>query len=145
MGQVTFDYAAWLLRYPEFSNVTEPQAEGCFDEGCLLISNQDTSPITNLGQRAIILNAVTAHIACLSYGTATSGGASPLVGRIESAAEGSVNVKATYAAAAGSRAWWDQTKYGATVWQLTGPFRQARYLAPPPMPYPFQRAWPPGG
>lgn len=136
MGQVTFNLTAWRARYPEFATVADAQVTACFTEGTLYVSNSDSSPIVDLAIRAVILNQVTAHIVAMNFGVGGEA-PSPLVGRIESAVEGSVNVKTAYAAAAGSRAWWDQTKYGAAAWQALLPYRTMRY-----MPGCQRRIWP---
>lgn len=137
MAQVAPDYTAWLALFPEFTPVgsgpvTSAQYTAQFALSNLYISNLDSSPVTNLAIRAQIINLVVAHLAYMAYGASNvPGGASPLVGRIESAAEGSVNVKTAYAASSGSRAWWDQTKYGASAWQAMAPWRTARWIQAP--------------
>lgn len=126
MAAVAFNYAAWLVRYPEFAAVTEPQAQECFLDACIYLNNTDTSVVTDLAVRARLLNMLTAHIAQLSYGS-TIQPLSPLVGRIEAATQGSVSVTAKYAEP-GSNAWYLQTQYGASYWQATAPFRTFRYV-----------------
>lgn len=127
MGVVAFDLTTWRARYPEFATVADASVTACFTEATLYVSNRDSSPVVDLSVRATILNMTTAHVVAMNFGV-NGEAPSPLVGRIESAAEGSVNVKTAYAAAAGSRAWWDQTKYGAAAWQALSPFRAARYV-----------------
>jgi hypothetical protein len=94
---------------------------------------------------------LTAHIAWLNAprdadGNPASTGspASPIVGRINSASEGSVSVQADIGdATAGSpsQPWYMQTRYGAAYWAATAQYRTARYVANPvfvPGPgYPF--------
>ncbi len=36
---VTFDYGSWLVQYPEFAYVTQPQAQGYFNQATLLVDN----------------------------------------------------------------------------------------------------------
>ncbi|MDE3023802.1 MAG: DUF4054 domain-containing protein, partial [Pseudomonadota bacterium] len=53
--------------------------------------------------------------------------ASPLVGRINSATEGSVSVTADMGAVTNTQAWYMQTKYGAAYWQASAPYRNFQY------------------
>lgn len=140
-GVVTFDYAAWIVRYPEFAAVSEPLAQAYFDEATLYLNNSPcslaaydpnaTPPVTT---RATLLNMLTAHIAQLNK--AVAGGApSPLVGRIETATEGSVTVSVGKYAdnVSVTAAWYLQTPYGAAYWAATARYRTARYVPAPPL------------
>lgn len=146
MTIVTFDYTAWSTRFPEFSNVTQQQADELFIEACQFINNTDCSPIgadpTTFQPRALILNYTVAHLAKLFFGTAADGAPTSLVGRLAAAAEGSVNVATELAGQdSPTRDWWTQTPYGFSVWQLTAPYRIGVYIAPPAEfagpPFPF--------
>lgn len=130
MAVVVFDLAAFRARYPEFATVADLSITACFAEATLYCINDVSSVVLDLVVRAMLLNMLTAHIAAMNFGS-NDARASDLVGRIASAGEGSVNVSAQYAAPAGSRAWYDQTKYGAAYWQASLRFRAARYIAPP--------------
>jgi hypothetical protein len=128
LGVVTFDYALWSLRYPEFAVVSSLVAGEYFTEATLYLDNTACSVVQDAsagGQRALLLNMLTAHIASLN-----GFGSSPLVGRISQATEGSVSVSAEYGPASGTSAWFLQTKYGAAYWQATAQFRTMRYYAP---------------
>jgi hypothetical protein len=127
MADVIFDYPSWILRYPEFSAVTEPRADLFFSEATLYLRNDGTSPIQDVGKRAVILNMLTAHIAAMA-GQATAGDG--LVGRVSSASEGSTSVSTEYNIP-GSAAWFVQTTYGAAAWQAMAPLRTARYIPRP--------------
>lgn len=70
-------------------------------------------------RRAVLLNMLTAHVVKLASAMATGG----LVGRINSATEGSVTVSAEMGPASGTSAWYMQTQYGATYWQATAQYR----------------------
>lgn len=122
-----FDYAGWFARYPELSgSVSQALAQLYFNEATLYLDNTVTSIVRDTGQRSAILNMLTAHIAALN--AALNGQASsPLVGRINSASEGSVSVQVAMDAAPGTAAWFNQTKYGAAAWQAMGPFRTMHY------------------
>jgi hypothetical protein len=140
MAVVAFDYNTWITRFPEFT--TTPNiatlAPLMFAEASLYVSNTDASPVTDLGVRALILNLVTAHLVFINYGAGPNGPSS-LVGRISSATEGSVSVNTAYAEAKpGSRAWFDQTKYGAQAYAALGPYRRFRYVPQPCAPF---RRW----
>ncbi|WP_048996419.1 DUF4054 domain-containing protein [Burkholderia multivorans] len=125
MGTVTFDYAGWLARYPEFSSVTQATANAYFEEATLYLDNTDASPVTDLPTRSMLLGMLTAHIAALNSGI-NGQTASPLVGRINSATEGSVSVSTEYQVP-GSAQWYAQTKYGAAYWAATARYRIFQY------------------
>ena len=80
---------------------------------------------------------ITAHIAQLNSGTAAQA-ASPLVGRITNATQGSVSVATSGdmgEPASGSAAWFQQTKYGAAYWQASMPYRKGGRYNPGMIPY----------
>lgn len=134
MTVAVFNYAAWSNRYPELSGIDAMLAAAYFDEAGLYLDNSDTSvvpcdPVT-YQPRLALLNMVTAHIAEINRP-----GGSQLVGRINSATQGSVSVSADMGPPSGSSAWFNQTKYGAAFWQAAAPYRTFRYV-PPPNPAP---------
>jgi hypothetical protein len=123
-GVVVFDYTSWSARYPDLAaTVSAELAQVYFDQDAILyLDNTANSQVTDLKQRAALLNMLVAHIATLN-----GPGSSPLVGRISSATEGSVTVQAEMAPP-GSSAWFMQTKPGAAYWQATAPLRTMRYV-----------------
>lgn len=138
---VLFDYAAWLIRYPEFSNVPEPLAQAYFDEAGTLIGNdasnlafgvtvyEGSTPVPLLKR---LLYMVTAHIAQMNSGANGQGGPSGVIGRISSASEGSVSVSSEYGTSGGpSEAFFLQTRYGVAYWAATAQFRTMQYVAQP--------------
>lgn len=128
---VTFDYNAWVARYPEFSSVSPLTAQTYFGEAGLYCENDTCNPAFNLGILPTLLNMLTAHIAAMNSGV-NGQPASPIVGRIASATEGSVSVQADYdSGSSPSEAWYTQTKYGAAYWAATASFRTAIYSARP--------------
>lgn len=132
---VVFDYAGWAARYPEFSSVSQATAQAYFNEAQLYMDNTGSSPVADDsvgGQRSMLLNMVTAHIAALNSGV-NGQAPSSLVGRISNASEGSVSVAAQMDVSAGSAQWFAQTKYGIAFWQATTQFRMMLY-APGPVP-----------
>lgn len=142
---VTFDFAAWVLIYPEFANCNPAQAQSWFNRASFLCGNEACNPVnavTGMLQECLYL--LTAHIAWLNAPRDASGvpaasgqPASPIVGRINSASEGSVSVGADMGdATAGSpsQPWYMQTKYGAEYWAMTAAIRTARYVAQPTLP-----------
>jgi hypothetical protein len=122
MAIVTFDVSVFRARYPEFSTVLDATLSAYFTEATIYCNNTDGSVVSDVSIRGMILNMLVAHIAKLST--------TDLVGRVSSAGEGSVNVSNTYAPAMGSRAWFDQTRYGASAWQAMSPYRRALYIPP---------------
>lgn len=128
MAVAAFDFAAWSARYPELGAVGSTLAASFFSEATLYLDNTDASPVTDAGQRLVLLNMLTAHIAAL----AGFGGRDPgMVGRVSSASEGSVSISADAGALPGSAAWYQQTSYGMSYWQATKPFRSAVYVPAP--------------
>jgi uncharacterized protein DUF4054 len=138
---VIFNYAIWAAQYPELaSSVSEPQAEGYFNQATLYVDNQATSIITDAtvgGARETILYMVVSHIAAL-LASINGNAPSPLVGRISNATEGTVSV-ATEMPTTVSSAWFMQTKYGAMAWQAMAPYRTASYI---PRPSFYGAGWP---
>jgi hypothetical protein len=125
-GIVTFDYATWAARYPELAlSIDTAQAQGYFDTACLYVDNTALSMVP-VGPRASILYLTTSHVAQL---LASQNGqpASPLVGRISGAGQGSVNVT-TELNTPQSAAWFAQTRYGLLAWQALAPYRTALYI-----------------
>ncbi|CAG4889335.1 DUF4054 domain-containing protein [Paraburkholderia gardini] len=137
-GVVIFQYNAWSARYPELAaSVSQPQAQGYFNEATLYCDNTPCSVIRDLCMRAVLLNMVTAHIAALNA-PLNGEASSPLVGRISNATEGSVSVGTQLDMPAGSAQWYSQTKYGLAYWQATAQFRSMRYV---PGPVPIANPW----
>ena len=133
-GVVTFNYSAWALIYPELSaSVLQTQAQEFFYEAALYLSNTPTSLVRDLNQRAMLLNMLTSHIAAMRA-SINGQQPSPLVGRISSAGEGSVNVQTTADYPPGSAQWYNSTKYGAAFWQATVALRRMRYIPGPRQP-----------
>lgn len=153
---VTFDPTAFVAAYPQFANCSTAQLDNWFAGATFICANQASNPANGCaGQLAYLLNLLTAHIGTLTApkdasGNPTSGispappiasQAAPLVGRINTASEGSVSVGADMGeanAGSPSQAWYMQTEWGATYWALTAQFRTARYVALRPiLPGPF--------
>jgi len=137
-GPIAFSYSTWVARYPEFSGVVPALATLYFAEACLYVDNTGLGPISDPGTLTVILNMTTAHIAALNspktgdvYNSNGTEPASPLVGRIASATEGSVTVSAEMPDQPGTAAWWQQTKYGTAAYQAMLPFRVFRYFGNP--------------
>jgi hypothetical protein len=149
MGAVaTFDYAAWLARYPEFGPsgqqpVSADQAAMYFAEATDNHRNDGFGPVEDATTQLRLLNMLTAHIAVRNAANANGSPASGLVGRISSATEGSVSVSTDAPGIPASAAWLAQTKYGLDYWNATKSYRTARYRARPTRvingPYPFFR------
>lgn len=126
-GVVVFDVAGFRARYPEFASVADATLEAYFQEATIYLDNTERSRVQDLAQRRVLLNMLTAHIAALNSGVGGQA-ASPLVGRINSASEGSVSVSVDMGPSTGSSAWFQQTKYGAAFWQATTSLRQFLYV-----------------
>ena len=136
---VTFSFSEWTTMFPEFAATNPTTAQTWFDRASFLCGNQTTNPlycVTNMLKNAIYL--LTAHIAWLNAprdatGVPAASGqpAPPIVGRINSASEGSVSLGADMGNAdsgSPSQAWYMQTKYGAEYWAVTACVRTANYV-----------------
>jgi hypothetical protein len=129
MPSVVFDPVAFVARYPEFSTVSAPTLGDYFTEATMYLDNTDASRVSNLAQRALLLNMLTAHVAALNGSGVNGNGAPGLVGRINSATEGSVSVSAEYATPAnGTQAYFQQTQYGAAFWAASARYRTMQYI-----------------
>lgn len=140
MAAVTFDYAAWIVRFPEFVGVNQALAQAYFDDAGFICWNDASNPMMATdGFLLRALNYLTAHIAWLNAPrdasgaiVSTGGGAPSIVGRISSASEGSVSVSTEWKGSGSpSEDWFLQTKYGTTYWLMTAGFRTMRYAAQP--------------
>lgn len=144
MGVVVFDLTVFRTRYAEFSTVPDPVLNAYFSEATMYLNNTDNSRVSDVGQRGVLLNMLTAHIAALNSGV-NGNAPSELVGRISSASQGSVSVSADMGPTTNSEAWYQQTKYGAAYWQATAPYRTAIYVpgaSPSGYPnYSWRRRW----
>lgn len=135
---VTFNYANWIAAFPEFVGVDEPQAQIYFDIATLYFNNCGWTGALRIAPT--LLNLLTAHIAKLLSplgcdGQPSSTGSEPapsVVGRINSASEGSVSVGVELnPSGSPSESFFTQTQYGFMFWQATAQFRTAHYRALP--------------
>lgn len=127
-GIFVFDYGTWILRYPEFQpTVNDVLAELYFTEAQIYLNNTACSLVSDVAQRGVLLNMLVAHIASLAQTSAASGGGAGIVGRINSATQGSVSVGSDLTGIPGSAAWFSQTPYGFAYWQATAAYRTMRY------------------
>jgi hypothetical protein len=148
VSPVVFNYATWLLFFPELSGITsevlyspDPSdgiAVGFFPTATMYIRNDGAGPVNDPAMQKNLLYYATAHVAFLrsprTNGVPTTGGTEPplpIVGRIASATEGSVSLTAEMAGLPASAAWWNQDPYGAAVWDMLKPLRTMRYVPSP--------------
>ena len=127
---VQFNYAQWAALYPEFSaTVNQQQATGYFQQATMIHRNDGGGPVNDATTQLNLLNILTAHIAALMAPPAPGQQPSGLVGRINSATQGSVSVQAAYSTSVTQQmAFFIQTKYGAMYWTASAPFRTMRYI-----------------
>lgn len=136
---VVFNFATWQVRYPEFSTtVADPNlAQEFFNEAELYLNNTVSTPVKNTTKRALMLNMIVAHIAALNVGTNGSP-ASPLVGRLSDATQGSVSASTDMGSpVVGSNSYnfFSQTKYGLAYWQAAAPYMLGGRFSIGPQPY----------
>ena len=143
MGVVIFDPSAFKLRYPEFSSVDDALLQQYFTQATIYLDNTDSSRVSDLAVRSMLLSMLVAHIACL-YSGANGQSPSGLVGRVDSASEGSVSVHADMPGVTANSAWYMQTKYGADYWNATALFHTFKYISghsPSNYPYGYYRRY----
>jgi Protein of unknown function (DUF4054) len=129
---VQFNYAQWIANplYAGFAaTVDSDQAQGYFDIATTIHRNDGGGPVNDAAQQLNLLNMVTGHLAALFAPPAPGQTPSTLVGRINSATQGSVSVQAAYSNNVTEQmAFFIQTKWGALYWMATAPFRTMRYI-----------------
>jgi hypothetical protein len=127
---VAFSYPAWLAIYPKFTaTVSAPQAQQYFNLATSIHRNDGGGPVNAPAQQLSMLNMLTAHISALFAPPSPGQPASGIVGRINSATQGSVSVQAAYSNNVSEQmAWFVQSKYGAMYWTASAPFRTMRYV-----------------
>jgi hypothetical protein len=134
---IEFDYAAFIVGFPEFTTVPETVADFAFATAALFFVNDSTNPAALSGNMAMLLNLATAHVLKLRGYPVAGGGTGPQptpapVGRMNSASEGSVSIGVDWKGdGPPSMEWWLQTQYGAMFWQATVQYRTMRYYANP--------------
>jgi len=112
--------------------ISAAQAQLYFNQATLFLRNDGGGRVCDPTIQAMLLNMVVAHIAWLNYPLSQNGGASsPLVGRINSASEGSVSISSENNFPPGTVQWWQQTKYGAAFWAATAAYRTGFYTRAP--------------
>ena len=127
MPAITFDLAAFRVRYPEFAPVSDALLGAFFAEATLYLNNTD-APVADESVRSMLFNMLVAHISALSGATTADGQPRP-PGRVSQASEGSVSASFEDAPATpGSGLWFRQTAYGAAFWRAVAPYRNFRYV-----------------
>lgn len=140
---VVFSQATWVGLYPTFAAVSPQQGQNYFNIATRYCANSARNPAISCddGTLDTLLYLLTSHVAWLfsprdadGNPAATGAPPPPIVGRINTASEGSVSVGADMGdATAGSpsQPWYMQTQWGATYWAMTAGVRTARYVAQP--------------
>lgn len=138
---VTFVWADFVAEYPEFANISPPRAEVFFRRANNYFTNSALNPAlcNGLAHMTSLMYMVTAHLAWLgspkdANGFPSGSPAAPnnLVGRINSASEGSVSVGVELKGGGSpSEEFWTQTQYGFEFWAATGQYRTWIYGANP--------------
>lgn len=131
-GIVVFDPAEFVAAYPAFATLSNLQMASAFAVATIFLNNSCCSIVEDVNVRQVLLYMVTAHVCALIYGE-NGNAPSGIVGRVNTAREGSVSVGAEYAADMSmSEAYFSQTPYGAMFWQSTVAFRMGGYITPGP-------------
>lgn len=126
---IVYTYAVWSATFTQFSNTVSQTA---FDTTIYPLAqqycvNDGSGPVPTSDIQTNLMGLMCSHIAQLLFGSNLQP-ASTLVGRINSAGEGSVNVAVEMPQAKSSiQAWLQQTQYGTMYWAASAPFRTMRY------------------
>lgn len=131
MATVTFNYNDFIAAYPQFNLVSSNALQNCFIQAELICNNSDASVVQDVAVRKTLLWLLVAHIATLMGQTNVNVqngtvGQSAVVGRTNSASEGSVSIS-TEMRMNNNAAYFMQTQYGATYWQMILPYRSFRF------------------
>ena len=125
MAAVVFNVQEFRAIYPQFSDLTDAQLTAFFNDACLYLSNDDSSPVQNLTLRKSMLYKIVCHLATLSQ---RGGGAT---GAVTSASEGSVSASFSPLQSSDENAsWWNQTACGSAFWQLWRRFARGGIYVP---------------
>jgi hypothetical protein len=148
-GAIPFDYDEFISRFPEFGALPESQAQEYWDQACVMFRNDGSSPEQDEGQRRVILDVLTAHMAALfALPPIGRGGIGAMVGVTTSKSVNGVSVgnSGLLPGFTGTRAWLAMTQYGLKYLALTAGYRAFHYVqGPQRYPYPPNRVWPPYG
>lgn len=138
---VVFNYTTFTTLFPEMAGLSSGQAQAYFLQAGLYFQNTTANPgfCNGIDWMTMMAYLVTAHIAMLrapkdanGFVSSTGAAASPLVGRINSASEGSVSVGVELKGGGSpSEEFFTQTQYGFDFWQATAQYRTMRYAAQP--------------
>lgn len=139
-GIVDYDRTEFLAAYPEFTGIAAQSLANDFVGATFLLNNTCCSRVQDANQRMYLLYLLTAHIATIFQGKNDGAGniVPPLgiVGRINSAAEGDVNVSSEWNAPPNAnQAYFIQTSYGSLYWTATARYRLAIFVPAPPDAY----------
>lgn len=130
-GVVVFDLDEFTGIYPEFTGLGAPAGQNAFTLATLNLSNCCRSPVPNPMVRQSLLYMLTAHVLFLfTPGAWNNNQAVGVVGRINSASQGSVSVSSEFPASPNA-SWFLQTRYGAMFWQATASIRTMHYVPAP--------------
>lgn len=133
---VTPVYSDWTTQFPMLAPyINEAQFDSCFVLAQLYQANDGCGPINDCTLALTLMYLMISFIAVLTYPTtgptATPDPASPLVGRVSNATEGSVSVAAQYEQPPGTAQFFAQNQWGALWWSATSQFRTFRYAPGP--------------
>ena len=136
---VTFNYIAWVARYPGLAAVDSDFAQLLFNEASLYCANV-LGIVCDVNTLSALLNMLTAHLAYLNApqlngqpNTAGTSAPPSQIGRVSNASEGSVTVAFDMPNQPQGAAWYQQTQPGASFWAATARFRTFRYVPGAPM------------
>ncbi len=128
-GVVTFDANVFKALYPEFSTVLAAALNLNFAYAEFILNNTCRSIVVDANKRETLLNVLVAHLTALLQGV-NGQPPSGVVGRINSASQGTVSMTAEFLATLNEQ-WYLQTQWGALFWQLTAQYRTFRYIPAP--------------
>lgn len=122
--------ADFRAAYPAFAtNPPDATIQAYFTLGGeVWLRNDGTGRVKSVPLQTQLMYMLTAHL-CQLFSGPDGNNPSGLVGRINSATEGSVTVSTEYESTMNS-AWFNQTPYGAAFWQATAAYRSMAAYVP---------------
>lgn len=126
LGCVTFDPTVFKAAYPEFATISDAVLNANFGLSQLMLMNCCGSRVVDANLRATLYDLLVAHITTLRNGQ-SGGQPSGVVGRINSASQGSVSVSAEFPASQNA-SYFLQTQWGSLFWAATAQYRQFVYV-----------------
>jgi hypothetical protein len=127
MGVIaTYSYAGFQAMYPNLASIGDPTVSSYWNQAAFFHDNSGGGPVCSVPLQQALMNMMAAHLMVI-FGAITINGDGSVnqgvVGRVNTATEGSVSVGSENDYPPGSAQWFQQTAFGSAYWQATAQFR----------------------